>query len=67
MFNAGTASGPHRCPICDGRGLMPLSFYSVTLDSSATTNNYLVSCRSCNGQGIVWPWSCLQKPKEDVQ
>jgi DnaJ-class molecular chaperone len=40
---------PHVCPICDGRGYVPSSFY-YTSNTSVNT----VTCKTCNGTGIVW-------------
>lgn len=47
---------PHRCPVCEGKGLVPPGFYQV-LD----VTNIVIEvgeCRSCKGTGIVW------EPKE---
>ena len=42
-----------KCPVCEGRGVLPHGFYGrgqySTSDSSET-------CRSCQGSGIVWHW-----------
>lgn len=41
---------PYRCPVCGGRGAMPLGFYSMgELSSSATPD----TCRACGGRGII--------------
>ncbi len=40
---------PHRCPVCDGRGSMPASFYALTTSADPR----MESCRSCD-KGIVW-------------
>lgn len=46
---------PHRCPVCDGRGLVPAGFYfavgAVSYSGSGTTTE---KCRSCDGKGLVW-------------
>lgn len=46
---------PHRCPVCEGRGLVPFGFYSTNpwcIHTSAST--IPETCRTCNGRGIVW-------------
>lgn len=40
---------PHKCPICEGRGQVPSSFYDGMSTNAANT-----TCRSCYGTGIVW-------------
>lgn len=42
---------PCRCPVCDGKGFVPSSFYSVY--GNATTGITEI-CRTCKGQGIIW-------------
>lgn len=44
---------PHKCPVCNGSGLVPSRFYSQSPywgSTTITSNN----CRSCNGSGILW-------------
>lgn len=41
---------PHKCPVCEGRGIVPCDFYTgptygVSMDP--------VECRSCTGKGYV--------------
>jgi len=43
---------PHRCPVCGGRGLVPFNFYTGIDVLSVGTGD--ISCRSCDGKGIVW-------------
>jgi len=46
---------PHKCPVCNGQGLVPNGYYSVIgVASYSTTNATPEQCRSCNGTGIVW-------------
>ncbi len=52
-------SVPKKCPVCDGKGLLPHSFYS-THNQGSTSNISDIQCKSCNGTGIVYP----QPPKE---
>lgn len=41
-----------KCPVCEGRGLLPYWFYS-THPYGVTTSCSDVVCRSCNGTGII--------------
>lgn len=45
-----------RCPVCEGRGQVPPSFY-YSYENPTTTNSggliFPVICRSCNGSGLV--------------
>ena len=44
---------PHICPVCRGRGLVPVDFYlSQTGELGSIAGDE--RCRSCNGTGIVW-------------
>jgi len=45
---------PHRCPVCNGNGLVPNGFYMQTSGHWSTTSITPETCRSCNGTGIVW-------------
>jgi len=47
-------STPHRCPICNGNGLVPNGFYNQTSGMWCTTDTAPECCKSCNGKGIVW-------------
>jgi len=38
-----------KCPVCEGKGKMPADFYP---DTAETTEKW-VTCRTCNGSGIV--------------
>lgn len=44
---------PHKCPVCEGSGKKPASFYG----ESTNTGGNLVQCKSCYGTGIVWDYS----------
>ena len=39
---------PYKCPICDGRGTVPVDFYYQQTTEVSTR------CKSCSGNGIVW-------------
>lgn len=46
---------PHRCPVCDGRGLVPVGFYLMVGGmGGGTTSTGPETCRSCTGNGIIW-------------
>ena len=45
---------PHRCPVCNGYGLVPNGFYMQTSGQWSTSSITPEPCRSCNGTGIVW-------------
>lgn len=46
---------PHRCPVCEGKGLVPDWFYLVQIGGTPISSGVgNVPCRSCQGTGIVW-------------
>ena len=45
---------PHRCPVCNGNGLVPNGFYMQTSGHWSTSSITPETCRSCGGTGIVW-------------
>ena len=49
---------PHKCPVCEGRGNVPSGFYdSPTMIHEyppTSTVSTTETCKSCNGQGILW-------------
>lgn len=42
---------PHKCPVCDGRGFVPMEFYGAkdVIERLCTTD-----CHTCKGEGILW-------------
>jgi hypothetical protein len=43
---------PYRCPVCEGRGRVPVGFYNPLLqDGNQPT---FQDCRSCRGSGVIW-------------
>lgn len=42
---------PYRCPVCNGRGLVPFNFYNSNNNSSNIADE---KCKFCNGVGIIW-------------
>ena len=45
---------PHRCPVCNGNGLVPNGFYTQTSGHWSTSSITPETCRSCGGTGVVW-------------
>ena len=43
------------CPVCEGRGLLPTGFYDFYRVSPSLAFTSPVVCRTCQGEGIVWP------------
>lgn len=44
---------PHKCPVCNGNGIVDAGFYNQTSGMWASAGG-IEPCRACNGQGIVW-------------
>lgn len=44
---------PYKCPVCDGRGVVPGGFY-LSVGQSWTSNRSVETCRSCQGTGLIW-------------
>jgi len=44
---------PHKCPVCEGRGILPLGFYN-NYPHQSLTYNIPETCKSCGGAGIIW-------------
>ena len=40
-----------KCPVCGGKGMVGVGFYSQI---NSTANTCEETCRSCGGTGIVW-------------
>lgn len=45
---------PHKCPVCNGNGLVPNGFYLQTSGNWSSSSITPEACRSCNGTGIIW-------------
>lgn len=41
---------PHKCPICEGTGLVPAGFYEYLLNTISTTPE---QCKPCSGTGVI--------------
>lgn len=44
---------PYRCPVCDGKGIVPGGFYRSTGDNWSSNSSTDV-CKACGGSGIIW-------------
>jgi hypothetical protein len=44
---------PFKCPVCEGRGIVPGGFYN-SLGNTWFADTISETCRSCNGKGIIW-------------
>ena len=42
------------CPICNGRGRVPLGFYNSQNGQFSSSATATEQCRTCHGTGIVW-------------
>jgi hypothetical protein len=58
------SKSPHCCPVCGGKGTVPVGFYYNQAHGTGipyagtpyyTTNSMdQCTCRSCNGAGVLW-------------
>ena len=56
---------PHKCPVCNGRGVVEGGFYNPPMSHEyrpTTTTPTTEICKSCNGQGILWGWGSSPVP-----
>ena len=44
---------PFKCPICEGKGIVPGGFYTAT-GETWTSDRTTEICRACSGTGLVW-------------
>lgn len=42
-----------RCPVCEGRGHVPLGFYRDIPADAGVTEIAMTCCRTCEGRGMV--------------
>lgn len=46
---------PHRCPVCDGCGLVPQGFYTAVGQPYFNSTSIMPeTCRACGGAGVYW-------------
>ena len=55
-FIPGYSRKPHCCPICNGTGKVPSTFYDLKIKEMTAVKPVVISenCRGCGGGGIVW-------------
>lgn len=44
---------PKKCPVCDGKGIVPNGFYNFNINYTAISTSP-EKCRTCDGKGILW-------------
>lgn len=44
---------PYKCPICNGKGIVPGGFY-LSVSGYCSSTNTSEMCRQCQGSGIIW-------------
>lgn len=49
-----TEKTPHKCPVCNGNGMVPNGFYHQNKGEWITSSIEPETCQSCKGSGIVW-------------
>ena len=57
--------GVYKCPVCEGRGTVPTNFYN-TYGSPTIVNTTEVTCRSCNGKGVIFDSEAFDNMPEIV-
>jgi hypothetical protein len=45
---------PHKCPICEGRGIVQGGFYTSLPTSPSISTVVTEPCRACAGSGIIY-------------
>ena len=45
---------PHKCPVCNGVGKVPIGYYNANQRFSTTSSATPETCKSCSGKGIVY-------------
>ncbi len=45
---------PYKCPVCEGKGMVPGGFYDILPNNTTLSYPAPVSCRSCGGTGVIW-------------
>ena len=56
-------SKPCKCPVCNGKGLVPYWFYLARGMNTTTSSISDIQCKPCNGTGIIYP----QPPKQPTK
>lgn len=56
-------STPHKCPVCEGKGIVPNGFYLSLNTDYMSSNAAAEQCRACTGTGIVYvPHPLMTQP-----
>ena len=59
---------PFKCPVCEGKGIVPNGFYDAIGVNTWTTSDVTPeTCRTCNGSGIIWGEDIEEVDFEDFQ
>lgn len=47
---------PYKCPVCEGRGIVPNGFYDIPNTQNVYTSSNVAphTCKSCSGSGIIY-------------
>lgn len=56
MYNIAFGGAKQVCPVCGGKGKVPLGFYEVTYTGMHTGTTGSIpgeTCRTCNGGGVI--------------
>lgn len=58
---------PHRCPVCEGQGLVNRPPW-LAGDQNTWTDNQAgpYPCKACNGTGIIWETDTIAGPTGNV-
>lgn len=62
---------PYTCPVCQGRGTMPSSFYTppmpgVHVEITTSGGPVMEKCRACDN-GVVWSMEIISEPTIEVE
>ena len=48
---------PYLCPVCKGKGVVPIDFYGPREISSVMGT---ITCKTCSGIGVLWDYSDVE-------
>ena len=52
-----------KCPVCEGKGRVPIGFYETAYSSKNTDALAENTCRSCGGKGYIFIYESLFSEK----
>jgi DnaJ-class molecular chaperone len=55
-----------RCPVCEGRGVVPKGFYDETTGQWGANSTEPEICRACNGRGFILVSPGIDKAPREV-